>query len=470
MIPSLSLEPSELTKIIGVMHYEERLLCLLMLLRLPRTQLIYVTSNPLDPAIIDYYLHLLPGVPALHARRRLTLISCNDGDAATPLSAKILNRPATLAAIRSEIAHPDAAHMTCFNTTPYERRLAVELGLPMYACDPDLVHLGNKSMSRSLFRDLGMDLPEGHEHLRDRGDLVEALVDLHNRRPMLDRAVVKLNDGFSGEGNAIIDLRALEDVPDVRTEVGRRLTQELRFEAESESWSSYETKFEAMGGIVEELIEEPKRQSPSVQVRIDPVGQVHLVSTHDQVLGGPSGHVFEGCRFPARSEYRLDLHEAGLAVGKSLRDRGVLGRFGVDFISVRDGDRWKHYAIEINLRKGGTTLPYLMLEFLTDGTYAPDTGVFRTPTGSRRTYYATDNLISETYRGLRPDELIDLTVVEGLHYHAPSQKGMVYHLLGAVTEHGKIGMVSIAGKRAEARKQYRDAIDALERAAERHRS
>ena len=89
----------------------------------------------------------------------------------------------------------------------------------------------------------------------------------------------------------------------------------------------------------------------------------------------------------------------------------VIGRFAIDFISVREGDHWRHYAIEINLRKGGTTLPYLMLEFLTDGTYDPEHGVFRTPTGSVRTYFATDNLIGEVYRGLTPEELIDLTVL-----------------------------------------------------------
>jgi hypothetical protein len=187
------------------------------------------------------------------------------------------------------------------------------------------------------------------------------------------------------------------------------------------------------------------------------------------VLGGPQGHVFEGCRFPARSDYRLDLHNAGLAVGGALRDRGVLGRFGVDFISLLTEDGWRHYAIEINLRKGGTTLPYLMLEFLTDGTYESDTGRFVTPMGSERTYYATDNLVDPDYIGLTPEELIDLTVTEGLHYHAASQSGLVFHLLGAVTHHGKVGMVSIAEHLDEARAQYDQAVSALESAAHRRR-
>jgi len=78
IVPSASLDIEVLSKITGIHHYEERLLCLLILLRLPRTNLIFVTSQPIHDSIIDYYLHLLPGVPSKHARRRLTLLSCYD--------------------------------------------------------------------------------------------------------------------------------------------------------------------------------------------------------------------------------------------------------------------------------------------------------------------------------------------------------------------------------------------------------
>src|SRR6478735_8311038 len=61
VIPSLSLDQQVLSKIDGALHYEERLLCLLMLLRMPRTHVIYISSMPIDPVIIDYYLHSLPG-------------------------------------------------------------------------------------------------------------------------------------------------------------------------------------------------------------------------------------------------------------------------------------------------------------------------------------------------------------------------------------------------------------------------
>jgi len=150
IIPSLSLDAEELAKISGVHHYEERMLCMLMLLRMPRTH-IYVTSQPVAATIIDYYLHLLPGIPVSHARRRLTLLSCHDASNA-PLTQKILERPRLLERIRVAIPDARAAHMTCFNGSPLERTLAVRLDIPLYACDPALNWLGTKSGSREVFR------------------------------------------------------------------------------------------------------------------------------------------------------------------------------------------------------------------------------------------------------------------------------------------------------------------------------
>jgi hypothetical protein len=92
VIPSLTLDQQVLTKVTGALYYEERLLCLLMLLRMPRAHVVYVSSMPIDPVIIDYYLHLLPGITGYHARERLTLLSCYDASKIS-LTEKILQRP-----------------------------------------------------------------------------------------------------------------------------------------------------------------------------------------------------------------------------------------------------------------------------------------------------------------------------------------------------------------------------------------
>jgi hypothetical protein len=160
--------------------------------------------------------------------------------------------------------------------------------------------------------------------------------------------------------------------------------------------------------LLKNFIEGDQKHSPSVQCRITPLGVCNIISTHDQELGGESGQVFLGAHFPAKTEYAKELGEMGKKVGDALQVKGALGRFGIDFISVKEENKWKHYAIEINLRKGGTTHPYLMLDYLTQGHYNAETGVYRMANGQPRYYFSSDNLRDVCYRGLTPMTLLIL--------------------------------------------------------------
>lgn len=465
VIPSMSLPREELLKLTGANQYEERLLCLLMLLRQPRTNVVYVTSQPIPEAVVDYYLHLLPGIPFSHARRRLTLLSCYDSSRDT-LTEKILARPRLIEHIRAAIPNERLAHMTCFIATPAERTLAVRLDIPLYACDPKLRHLGTKSGSREVMRRADVGVPLGLEHLRDVHDVAAALVEIKRRKPLLQRAVVKLNEGFSGEGNALFPY---DGAPAtgltrwVRTELPHR----LRFEAAGETWARYAAKFATMGGIVEEFLEGDDVRSPSVQCRVDPLRRASVISTHDQLLGGPSGQIYLGCTFPADTAYADAVHESGMRVARELAREGVIGRFGVDFVCTRQGDSWTTTAIEINLRKGGTTHPFLMLQYLTDGTYDTATTTYRTATGRACHYYASDNLQNAAYVGLTPDDLIQIAVDNDLHFDAAAQQGVVFHLIGALSEYGKLGTVCIGESQASAERFFHDTVAVLNREARR---
>src|SRR6187200_211377 len=177
IIPSLTMDEEILSKISGITHYEERLLCLLLLLRMPRTQVIYVTSMPIDPIIIDYYLHLLPGITGHHAQKRLHLLSSYDSSGRS-LTEKILERPRLIERIKQSIPDNHIAHMACFNVTEKERKLSVELGIPIYGCDPDLFSLGNKSEGRKIFKTCGLNVPEGFEDLYTEKEIINSLIEL----------------------------------------------------------------------------------------------------------------------------------------------------------------------------------------------------------------------------------------------------------------------------------------------------
>jgi hypothetical protein len=464
VVPGLSMDREVISRIEGLPHYEERQLTMLMLLRLPNTRIVFVTSTPISPAIIDYYLNLLPGIPHQHARRRLVMLSAYDGSPVT-LTGKILERPRLLARIREAIGEPSNAHLSCFNATTAERTLAVQLGIPLYACDPALLALGSKSGSRKVFREAQVAMPEGFEDLRDMKEVAEALATLKQRLPDLACAVIKLNDGAGGEGNATLSLTGAPEGRACEEWIREALPRRIVLEAPGGTWEHYQAKFAELGGVVEAWIAGSEKRSPSAQLRVSALGELEIISTHEQVLGGPTGQKFLGSIFPAAEAYRLQIQEVARRVGVVLERHGVLGRFGVDFVCVRRAGGWDPIAIEINLRKGGTTHTFQTLQYLTGGHYDGESGLFRTPGGQARYYYATDNLTRPAYRRLLPEDLIDIAVEHDLHFDQTIQQGVTFNLIGALSEFGKLGVVSIADSVERASEVFERTVTVLDQEA-----
>jgi len=288
VVPSMSVRETIMPGTV-IQAFEERFLFLLLLLRQPRARLVYVTSQTIHPNIIEYSLALLPGVISSHARARLFLVSAQDASS-RPLSEKLLERPRLLERIRGLIPNRDRAHLVPFNTTELERTLTVRLGIPMYGADPKFFPLGTKSGCRQLFAQAGVIHPLGCEDLRTIEDVVGAVVKMRAERSGLRQVLVKLNEGVSGNGNALVDLDGLP--PPGSTEEPAALAnriQEMKFESPSAAFETYMGRLAAAGGIVEERIAGEEFRSPSVQLRVTPTGKLEVLSTHDQLLGGASG-------------------------------------------------------------------------------------------------------------------------------------------------------------------------------------
>jgi len=446
--------------------YEERMLFMLFLLRQPQIRLIYLTSVPIPDEVIDYYLGLLPSVSIGNARRRLVLVSPRDGSP-RPLAAKILERPRLIEHIRNLIPDLNTAHLVPFVTTDLERDLAVRLDIPMYAADPRFFAFGTKSGCRRLFAEEAVAHPLGEENLRSKDDLLQAVRRMRAQKPSLSRLIVKLNEGVSGYGNAQLSLEGLPE-PGSAGEPSalERSFESLGFASKDITLKWYLEQLGKKGGIVEELIAGESLVSPSAQVRISPLGEVELLSTHDQMLGGESGQIYLGAVFPADRAYGPLIMREAEKVGRRLAREGVVGRFALDFIVVKKPDgSWDPYAIEINLRKGGTTHPFLTLQYLTDGRYNPVSGVFRTALGHPKYYVATDNAKSEAYHAFTPGDLFDIVSDHRLHYDHISQTGVVLHMVSSVGALGKLGLTAISDSPEHAADLYQRFLKILDRTA-----
>jgi hypothetical protein len=462
VVPSLSYESSVLRHLQGLSQYEERFLILLMLLRNPRARLIYVTSEPILQSVVDYYLHLLPGVIPSQARTRLSLISTMDGTI-RPLTEKVLERPRILERIRGQIGDPDSAYLVVFNSTYLERELALKLGVPILGADPKFNHFGSKSGCRRLFEEENVPHPDGCGDLWTMEEVVSSIVGLRGNKPFLNGVIVKTNEGVSGFGNAKIDLRDLPEpgAPDELAAIRRRIEEETK----DTFYMGLAEQLRAAGGVVEELIEGPDFRSPSAQMLLLPGGEVQMLSTHDQLLGGPDDQVYQGCKFPADSAYAVRITEEAEKIGVRLAKEGVVGRAAIDFVAIRTKDGWEPYAIELNLRQGGTTHPFLTLQFLTDGRYVPELGAFIAPNGRRKFFVASDHVESPLYRGFTPEDLYDIVVRHRLHFDHASQTGAVFHMVSALPEIGRTGMTAVADSAEEAQWMYDRVVSVLDEEA-----
>ncbi|MGH3142627.1 MAG: peptide ligase PGM1-related protein [Gaiellales bacterium] len=447
-----------------VQAYEERFLFLLLLLRQPRARLVDVTSQAVHPSIVDYYLGLLPGIIPSHARQRLHLVSPLDGSS-RPLSEKLLERPRLLEQIRRLVPDPDRAHLIPFNTTELERDLALALGIPMYGADPRFFPYGTKTGCRRLFAEQGVRHPLGREDLSTTAELAAAIAELRAGRPGMSQVIVKLNEGVSGEGNALLSLDGLSDGAG-EAEIEERL-RELQFELPEITYDTYTDMLEKRGAVVEERIVGDEFRSPSVQMRVTPLGKLEVLSTHDQLLGGPSGQSYLGCIFPADSGYATAITREAVKVGGRLAKEGVIGRFAMDFVAVKGADGgWEPYAIELNLRKGGTTHPFLTLQFLTDGAYDPEAAIFTAPSGKQKFFVASDHVESPAYRALTAEDLFDLAVRTRLHFDQSRQTGVVFHMMSALGEWGRTGLTAVEESPEQAYALYERAVTTVDEEAQ----
>ncbi len=169
-----------------------------------------------------------------------------------------------------------------------------------------------------------------------------------------------------------------------------------------------------------------------------------VLATHEQVLGGTTHQIYSGCRFPADPAYSPELASHGLAIGRSLAASGIVGRVSADFMAAMDGSgRWSLYALEINIRKGGTTHPYAALRHLVPGRYEPGLGTWCAVDGTSRCYASTDNLVDPSWLGLPPADVIRALADSGLQFDRRTGTGVVLHMLSCLAVDGRLGLTAI---------------------------
>jgi hypothetical protein len=358
-----------------------------------------------------------------------------------PLAQKLLLRPDVLQQLHNAIQATDDAYLECFVSTDAERDLAYALDVPLYGPDPALTRFGLKSQSRALFSSLGIPIPQGIEGVRGFDELVRALADLKREQPLLARAVVKLDDSLGGVGNAVFSYAGCPDPSRLTECVRGELENRLELAMDVLDRDRFLQRISQRECVVESYVEGDRKRSPSVQCQIRPEGKVLIASTHEQHLTGPVGQHFSGCSLPA--EKPGGIQQASRLIATRLRREGVIGWFGVDFVVVEEDAGTRLYAIEINLRTVGTAHHLMMLRSLTGGDYDPTSGLFLTSSRQARFYFGSDSVVVPEAVGLDPADLLPRITDQTWAYRASSEIGVVFHMVDAVKQYGRIGMTCI---------------------------
>ena len=99
---------------------------------------------------------------------------------------------------------------------------------------------------------------------------------------------------------------------------------------------------------------------------------------------------------------------------------------------------------------------------LTEGRFNPQDGLFYTKQEQVRYYRSTDNLQKPAYKGLLPpSDLMDIIVSRRLHFNSISGVGAAFHLMGCLSEYGKLGLTAIGTSPAHAHEIYQQVVEAL---------
>eukprot|EP01083_Nonionella_stella_P277859 944794_1 len=200
----------------------------------------------------------------------------------------------------------DSSHLNSHAFKHDSRALFRSCDVPMAPGTPDVDDEDLLSSPKH-----GLLWSSGHKFLcmpRDLALGIARQIVMNNVKPK--RWMVKLNQGFSGKGNASFDIQTVQDkiyldssghpiidknalVNSMSNEI-ETLFPKLKFECEELSWrgdskhTSFIDQMSRLGAVAEVFVAGSCVRSPSVQAVVDPKlsaeDRIQILSTHEQVL------------------------------------------------------------------------------------------------------------------------------------------------------------------------------------------
>ncbi|QDZ24727.1 IQ domain-containing protein [Chloropicon primus] len=517
-IPSLSLSQEQRITSEHFLTRQFSQLTRLCDLRNPQVSLILISPLQIPQDLLGYFLSIMRVRGVKDPKLRLKVIvpeNLHRLPGHFSLAQALLASPTAYK--RLEIAvQGQRAYMLPHRVGRDEQELSVSLKMPILGptfecCE----HYSTKIGARSLFQEADMNVAPGasiQPSYNTQGggskqrEIAAKLVNLIKENPFVRKWIFKVSDEYDSRGHASLDLKKVGPLDDVAKRVENVISPQdpnsvekiislLEDELLNEyvvihntevypTWETYANQFRKVGGVIE-AFPEWVVGSPSANVFIDPLGNVSIQSTHEQIFA--QDFTFVGASFPQSSVPHLPLAQATIAIAKKCYEKGIVGYFGIDFVALRQEGFLKIWAVDLNLHMTKTQLSFQFFDLLSGGSFNAESGMYLMPYGisysadqsksephmsetstamsnygSRRCYVMTDFVSSSRFEGLQLKTFFKDCRNLGLTYDIGECTGTAFNVIDTISA-GVLSIFSAGFTMVDAMKEASRTLSVLAR-------
>ncbi|NXY14409.1 IQCH protein, partial [Atrichornis clamosus] len=377
---------------------------------------------------------------------------------------------------------------------PHQDDLAVAdmLQVPVLGSEPAVAQLySTKSGSKRIFASAGVPTPPGEGDIHSKEQMLCALSQLILDNLEVQRWLLKVDDEHGGNGTAYCDVIShLECYHWIQRERQRhgpevwsksqarelalvKISQELPGllaqhvqpvnEKRFPTWEKFLQTFLTQGGVIEAFPFSASVTNVTVDLLIEPAGEVTLVSSGDQLHAeGPLRA--SGTTIPQHSVDPAVLNSLCLKVGEACKSKGVLGYFSVDFVAFTHPQTMEQqvWATDLDLCYSDQLALTQLLVFMTDGNLDCGSSRLEAPLGSKevknqwiqhedtkpaaprspRCAVASSQLRHSSLSGISYNLLLHTCKARGVGFDLQEKQGTVFVLYEDQKRH-RLGMITI---------------------------